>query len=165
VHAPEGYECPFCAVVRGEEREPPGTRQTDVVLRSPTTTAWIGKRWWENNAGHVIVVPNVHVENMYELPRELAGDIHESARAVALAMKRAYRCDGISTRQHNEPGGDQDVWHYHLHVFPRYEGDGLYGSSYRETTPEERRPYAERLRDELAQLSRPPELSVARVAE
>jgi histidine triad (HIT) family protein len=150
VHAPEGYDCPFCAVARGESREPPGTQQDDVVLRSPTTTAWIGKRWWENNAGHVIVVPNLHVENMYDLPRELAGDIHEAARQVALALKAAYGCDGISTRQHNEPGGDQDVWHYHLHVFPRYAGDRLYGSSHRETTPDERRPYAERVRLALA---------------
>jgi histidine triad (HIT) family protein len=150
VHAPKGYECPFCAVVRGESRPTPGTQQDDVVVRSPTTTAWIGKRWWTNNAGHVIVVPNLHVENMYELPRELAGDVHETARVVALALKQAYGCDGISTRQHNEPDGGQDVWHYHLHVFPRYEGDGLYGSPYRETTPEERLPYAERLRAELA---------------
>jgi histidine triad (HIT) family protein len=148
-HAPAGYVCPFCAVVRGESRPAPGTQQDDVVLRTPTTTAWIGTRWWVNNQGHVLVVPNEHVENMYELPRELAADIHESARVVALALKSAYGCDGISTRQHNEPGADQEVWHYHLHVFPRYEGDGFYGSPHRETTPEERRSYAERVREAL----------------
>jgi histidine triad (HIT) family protein len=61
-------------------------------------------------------------------------------------MKRAYGCDGTSVRQHNEPAGDQDVWHYHLHVFPRYAGDDLYRSSARLTHPEERWPYADRLR-------------------
>lgn len=40
-------------------------------------------------------------------------------------MKAAYGCDGVSTRQHNEPAGDQDVWHYHLHVVPRWHGDAL----------------------------------------
>jgi histidine triad (HIT) family protein len=149
MHAPADYDCPFCAVVRGEERAPPGTQQADVVFRSPTTTAWIGTRWWVNNVGHVLVVPNAHVEDMYELSRDQAGDIHESARAVALAIKRAYGCDGISTRQHNEPGADQEVWHYHLHVFPRWHGDGLYGSRARLTTREEREPYAERLRRSL----------------
>jgi histidine triad (HIT) family protein len=149
VHAPDGYECPFCAVVGGEPREPPGTQPEDVVLRTATTTAWIAKRWWVNNEGHVLVVPNEHVENMYELPRELAGDVHETARVIALALKRGYGCDGISTRQHNEPHGGQDVWHYHLHVFPRYEGDELYGSPHRETTPAERKPYADRLRAAL----------------
>jgi histidine triad (HIT) family protein len=67
-----------------------------------------------------------------------------------LALKKAYACDGVSTRQHNEPAGGQDVWHYHLHVFPRFAGDDLYRSGYRETTPDERRPYADRLREALA---------------
>ena len=151
MHAPEGYDCPFCAVIRGEDRNPPGTQQSDVVLRSLATTAWINTRWWANNVGHVLVVPNRHVENIYELTGEQAGDIHETARAVALAMKNAYDCDGISTRQHNEPGADQEVWHYHLHVFPRYKGDNLYGSPFWETTVGERRPYALRLRDALSQ--------------
>jgi histidine triad (HIT) family protein len=149
MHAPPGYDCPFCAVIRGDNRDRPGTQQADVVLRGPTTTAWISTRWWLNNPGHVIVVPNRHIENMYELPRELAGDIHESARLIALALKSAYSCDGVSTRQHNEPAGYQDVWHYHLHVFPRYEGDDLYGSPFRKTIPEERRPFGERLIDAL----------------
>jgi hypothetical protein len=45
---------------------------------------------------------------------------------VATAMKTLYRCSGVSTRQHNEPDGNQDVWHFHQHVFQRYPGDDLY---------------------------------------
>lgn len=147
-HAPLDYECPFCAVVRGEER-PPWTFRDDVVWRVGASTAWVNRRWWANNPGNVVVVPNRHVENIYELDRELAAEVHETARRIALAMKDAYGCGGTSTRQHNEPAGDQEVWHYHLHVFPRWDGDDLYRSEYRETTPEERRPYAERLRAAL----------------
>lgn len=106
-------------------------------------------RWWENNPGNVVVVPNRHVENMYEVDRELAGAVHEAARWIALAMMEGYECEGVSTRQHNEPAGYQEVWHYHLHVFPRWEGDDLYGSAHRITTADERRPYAERLRRSL----------------
>ena len=124
--------------------------QNDVVQSDGKTTAWINGRWWAKNPGNVIVVPNRHVENIYELERDAAGDVHEAARRIALGMKSAYGCDGISTRQHNEPGGDQEVWHYHLHVFPRWHGDDLYGSAYRLTTPEERAPYAARLRAALA---------------
>ena len=148
-HAPPGYVCPFCAVVRGEDNAP-YTLQADVVDRTEATTAWICPRWWERNAGHVLVVPNEHVENIYSLPRELAADVHETARRVALALKHAYGCAGVSTRQHNEPAGYQEVWHYHLHVFPRYEGDNLYGSPWRDTTPDERLPYAVKLRRSLA---------------
>jgi histidine triad (HIT) family protein len=120
-----------------------------VVERTESTTAWIGSRWWERNPGHVIVVPNEHIENMYCLPPELAAEVHETARRIAFALKEAYGCQGISTRQHNEPAGYQEVWHYHLHVFPRYDGDKLYGSAWRNTTPEQRRPYAELLRGAL----------------
>ena len=148
-HEPPGYVCPFCAIVRGAGT-PPFTVQDDVVDRTETTTAWIGSRWWDRNAGHVIVVPNEHIENMYGMPRELAADVHETARRIALALREAYGCQGISTRQHNEPGGDQEIWHYHLHVFPRYVGDDLYGSPWRITMPEERLPYAENLRGALA---------------
>ena len=147
-HAPPGYDCPFCAVVHGEER-PPWTFRDDVVWHDGASTAWVNRRWWANNPGNVVLVPNRHVENVYELDRELAADVHETARRIALALKEAYGCGGVSTRQHNEPAGDQEVWHYHLHVFPRWEGDDLYRSAYRLTSREERRPYAERLRAAL----------------
>ena len=147
-HAPPGYDCPFCAVVRGLAR-PPWTLPSDVVHRDDETTAWVNARWWENNPGNVVVVPNRHVENIYELDGALAGAVHEAARRIALAMKDAYGCDGVSTRQHNEPGGDQEVWHYHLHVFPRWHDDDLYGSTYRLTEPDERVPYADGLRRSL----------------
>jgi histidine triad (HIT) family protein len=146
-HAPPDYECPFCAVVRGEDT--PWTKQSDVVYRDATVTAWVNSKWWENNPGGVVVVPNRHVENIYELDRDLGASTHDMARRIALAMKHAFACDGVSTRQHNEPAGDQEVWHYHLHVFPRFAADDLYGSRARLTTAEEREPYAAALRSAL----------------
>lgn len=148
-HESSGYECPFCAIVAGRG-ESPSTVQADVVDRTGSTTAWIASRWWERNAGHAIVVPNDHVENMYAVGPELAGAIHETGRRIALALRHAYGCEGISTRQHNEPAGYQEIWHYHLHVFPRSEGDDPYGSPWRDTTPDERRPYATLVRQTLA---------------
>jgi histidine triad (HIT) family protein len=148
-HAPAGYDCPFCAVARGEER-PPWTFRDDVVWGDGACTAWVNRRWWVNNPGNVVLVPNQHVENIYDLDRELGAEVHEAARRIAVAMKAAYGCGGISTRQHNEPAGDQEVWHYHVHVFPRWAGDDLYRSEHRLTTLDERRPYAERLRAALA---------------
>ena len=74
----------------------------------------------------MIVVPTAHSENLYEVPYDVGGDLFAAARRAALALKAAYGCPGTSTRQHNEPGGDQEVWHFHWHVFPRWPGDGLY---------------------------------------
>ncbi len=66
-------------------------------------------------------------------------------------MKAAYGCDGVSTRQHNEPAGNQDVWHFHLHVFPRYVDDQLYLRSAERTptSPPQRLPYAVKLKRAL----------------
>jgi len=152
-HAPPGYDCPFCRVVGGEDLSGMFSRQSDVVLRTPLATAFVCARWWPRNEGHVLVVPNAHVENLYALEPPLLGHVHEVVRRVALALREAYPCEGVSTRQHNEPASQQDVWHFHCHVFPRYAGDGLYERSneYRWTTPEERAPYAEKLRAWLTQ--------------
>jgi histidine triad (HIT) family protein len=145
-HQPPDYQCPFCAVAAGRELPGAYTQPADVVYRDAEVTAFIAAAWWPNNRGHVIVIPNQHCENVYDIPDALLAAVQLAGKRVALALRAAYSCDGTSFRQHNEPGGYQDVWHYHLHVFPRYLGDNLYGSARRWTTPEERRPYAERLR-------------------
>jgi histidine triad (HIT) family protein len=152
-HAPEDYDCPFCRVAEGRiDSAKMWTQPSDVVYRDEHTAAFLSARWWVNNVGHVMVIPKEHVENIYDLRGELAGHIHETARKVALAFKALYGCEGTSTRQHNEPAGYQEVFHYHLHVFPRYSGDNLYTSSYRLSTVEERLPYAEKLRGYLGHL-------------
>jgi histidine triad (HIT) family protein len=121
------------------------------VWRDERTTAFISPRWWPKNHGHVLVIPNEHVENLYAIDDELLCAVYSTAKRVAIGLKAAYECDGTSTRQHNEPAGDQDVWHFHVHVFPRYDGDRLYQrhEEKRWTTPAERAPYAAELRAAL----------------
>ncbi len=149
-HAPEDYRCPFCAVVRGDfNPDFVWSRESDVIVRTPLAVALIAADSWPNNSGNALVIPSEHFENIYDLPLEFATEIHRLARALALAMKTVYRCDGISTRQHNEPAGNQDVWHFHTHVFARYANDDLYKSD-RQASPEvERAIFAQRLRDYL----------------
>jgi histidine triad (HIT) family protein len=149
-HEPEGYVCPFCLVAAGQDDADIWTKQSDVIYRDETVTAFIAASWWPANAGHVLVVPSQHYESIYDIPDEVLGAVQVVGKRVAIALKAAYGCDGTSFRQHNEPHGDQEVWHYHLHVFPRYENDELYRSGKRNTTPEERLPYAETLRPLLS---------------
>jgi histidine triad (HIT) family protein len=124
-HAPEDHVCTFCAIASGGDG--PRTKQTHVVARSADMTSFIASHWWPGNPGHVLVIPNRHVENIYEFPDELGEPLMVMTRRIAVAVKTAYGCDGVSTRQHNEPAGNQDMWHFHQHVFPRWEGDDLYG--------------------------------------
>jgi histidine triad (HIT) family protein len=148
-HEPAGYRCPFCVLLGGGETE--ANTQRDIVRRGDLATALISPRWWPNNHGHVLVVPNAHYEHLYDLPDGYGHAVHDLVRQIAVALRSSYGCQGISTRQHNEPAGNQDAWHYHVHVFPRYPDDNLYGSEpYPEfVSAERRRPYADKLRGYL----------------
>jgi histidine triad (HIT) family protein len=150
-HEPSGYDCPFCRIATGQDCEANWTKQSDVVWRDELVTAFINSAFWPNNPGHVLVIPNEHFENVYDVSDAALAAVQIAGKRIALALKAAYGCDGTSFRQHNEPAGYQEVWHYHLHVFPRYHGDDLYLRSHerRFVTPAERVPYAEKL---LAQL-------------
>ncbi|WP_066496925.1 HIT family protein [Abyssisolibacter fermentans] len=148
-HEPENYNCPFCLLVKGIENENVLTKQGDIIYSDEFITAFISAGWWPNNKAHVLIIPNKHYENIYDLPNHLSSRIHELERIIAIALKEVYKCDGVSSRQHNEPEGNQDVWHYHLHVFPRYRDDNLYLTSRQLSKPEDRIGYARHLREFL----------------
>lgn len=149
-HAPENYKCPMCAIVKGIEGDKfPETKQKDVVYKDKFMTAFISSHWRTNNPGDVLIIPNEHWENVYDIPNRLVCSVQNTAQKIAIAIRETYKCDGITIRQHNEPAGGQDVWHYHAHVYPRYENDNL-DRTYPDkkfSDPEKRIPYAEKLKD------------------
>lgn len=122
-HAPKNYKCPICLGVKGIESDDTLLKQADLVYRDDLVSVFINSFWIRTVEGHVIVVPNKHVENIYEMPDEIGHRISEVSKKIAKAMKTAYKCDGITLRQNNEPAGNQHAFHYHLHIYPRYEGD------------------------------------------
>lgn len=146
-HEPTSYICPICNLVNGNESE--YNKKSDIVYQDENTIALINPKWWINNPGHVIVTTLKHYENIYDIPDHLLGFVNITAKKIALAMKATYHCAGVSTRQHNEPAADQSLWHYHMHVFPRYPDDNLYlnTNQKRYVTAEERIPYATKLRN------------------
>ncbi|MFD7025791.1 HIT family protein [Promicromonospora sukumoe] len=99
-----------------------------MVHRDEKVFAIIAPRWWPRNAGHVLIIPVAHHENLYGLPADDGHAVFDVTQRLARAMRTAYGCAGVSTRQHNEPAGNQDVWHFHQHLFPRYPGDDLDGT-------------------------------------
>ena len=151
MHAPPDYDCPFCKIVSGKYDQI-ASEPVDVVMQNDTITAFVASHQWPNNQGHVLIVPNEHFENLYSLPPRFAEPIHDATQRIAVALKSAFGCTGTSTRQHNEPDGGQDVWHYHVHVFPRYEGDNLYGSKRQRAEPENREKQAAMIREALSQV-------------
>lgn len=151
-HEPENYDCPFCLAIQGVENEKVLTKQQDIFYKDEYVTALVSAQWWPKNKGHVIIIPNTHFENLYDIPNDALHHVYDLAKRVAIGLKETYRCDGVSTRQHNEHFGGQDVWHFHMHVFPRYTNDNFYPTINEriDTTPEERLFYCQKLRDFFA---------------
>ena len=146
-HEPSNYNCPFCNILKGQYDE--YSSKDDIVYQNEFATAKISPKWWTNNPGHVLVVPNKHCENIYNIPEDTLAEVYKVVQKVAIAIRSTYDSDGTSTRQHNEPAGNQDVWHFHVHVFPRYINDGLYQNhdNKKFVSSEERTPYAAKLRE------------------
>ena len=145
-HAPAGYECPFCQIA---DTLPAATPEPAVVLVEPRVFALVPHSHYGGIRGNCLVVPRLHYENVLEIPEDLGTDFFRATRRLASAMLKVFGCEGISTRQHNGPAGDQDVWHYHLHVFPRWHGDGLHGGRKERYSTEARVETASRLRSAL----------------
>jgi histidine triad (HIT) family protein len=142
-HEPENYTCPFCSVIESAKDSLEGT---DVIYQDADVTACLSLNRWKKNPFEVLIVPNRHIENLYDLPLELAPALQKLTREMAIALKGLTRCAGISTRQHNEPAGDQDVWHYHIHLTPRFDGDRFYENRKIPFPESERMVVAEHLR-------------------
>jgi histidine triad (HIT) family protein len=106
--------CWACRVLSGET---PGS----IVAETQEVVALINP--FPLSSGHTLVVPRRHIRDLYELPDELAGPILSMASRVARAAKREFGAEGMTLRQNNEAASDQHLFHFHLHVIPRFEGD------------------------------------------
>jgi histidine triad (HIT) family protein len=144
-HQPAGYRCPFCSIVSGGEDE------RLIVLRDDTVVAVLALQQQIGNHGALLVFPKCHIENLYAVPDALGSSLFTATRRMAIALKEAFDCDGITIRQNNEPAGDQDVWHYHVHVVPRYIHDNFHHEPRFAMPVAERIAYAERLRKVLGE--------------
>ncbi|MEU7819770.1 HIT domain-containing protein [Catellatospora sp. NPDC049133] len=104
---PAGYQYPFCDLLAGQGdgiNEP-----EDIVRRTEDAAALIAPRRWPNNLGHVLVVPTGHYENLYAIPTDAYRAVGDLVHEVAVAIRETYGCEGVSTRQHNEPAGHQSA--------------------------------------------------------
>ena len=74
--------------------------------------------------GHALIIPKEHYSNIYELPEDKAGEVFKLARKMAVQMKETLKCDGFNVVQNNGEIAGQTVFHFHMHLIPRYIGDG-----------------------------------------
>lgn len=74
--------------------------------------------------GHALIIPKDHYKNIYELPEETAGEVFKLAKKLAIKMTDKLGADGFNIVQNNNEVAGQSVFHFHMHLIPRYEGDG-----------------------------------------
>ena len=107
-------ECIFCKIANGEI--PSATLYEDEKFRVILDLGPATK-------GHALILPKSHYENLYELPEGLAGDAMVLAKKVITEMKEVLKCDGYNVVQNNGEAAGQTVFHFHMHLIPRRDGD------------------------------------------
>lgn len=108
-------DCIFCKIANGEI--PSKTLYEDDDFRVILDLGPATK-------GHALILPKEHYANLYELPDELAAKVMKLAKKMALRMTDKLGCDGFNLVQNNGEIAGQTVFHFHLHLIPRYEDDG-----------------------------------------
>ena len=76
-------------------------------------------------AGHTLVIPKAPARNILDISEEDYRHVGSAVRTVARAAKTAFAADGITVQQFNEHAGGQVVFHLHVHIMPRHNGDSL----------------------------------------
>ena len=109
-------DCIFCKLANG-------IFDTNIVYEDDNFTAIMDIS--PAAIGHVIVLSKEHAKNIFELPSHLVGEGHKVAQKIAKAIKEVTGCDGVNILQNNEEAAGQTVFHYHIHVIPRFKDDNI----------------------------------------
>ncbi|MEY9930687.1 histidine triad (HIT) family protein [Catenulispora sp. GP43] len=109
-------ECVFCEIVAGRA---PAYR----VMEDDHTVAFLDIR--PAAPGHTLVVPRAHVRDMWDISDDAHTHVASMARQVALLLKDVFEPDGVNVRVNSGAAAGQDVFHFHTHVIPRRQADGL----------------------------------------
>ena len=113
----ETVECVFCELLSGE-------REVSMVHQDDLCSAFMDIQ--PVNPGHVLVVPNRHAPYLAELYEEEGAQIFRVAQRLTAALRKSgVKCEGVNFFLADGEAAMQEVFHVHLHVFPRYAGDGF----------------------------------------
>lgn len=107
--------CIFCKIANGEI--PSKTLYEDDKFRVILDLGPATK-------GHALILPKEHYANLYELPEELAGEVMKVAKKEMIKMTERLGCEGFNLIQNNGDMAGQTVFHFHMHMIPRYQADG-----------------------------------------
>ena len=108
--------CIFCKIV---QKQAPAS----IIYEDETVIVFLDIR--PLNMGHTLVIPKPHYVDIFDIPENLLLQVHKVAKQIAPAIKKATNADGISIIQQNGKAAGQDIFHLHVHVVPRFDGQKL----------------------------------------
>jgi histidine triad (HIT) family protein len=108
--------CIFCKIVQKQA-------SSSVIYEDESVMAFLDIR--PVNEGHALIIPKEHYEQIFDIPSDLLGKVHQVTKTVALAVQKTVNADGISIVQQNGRAANQDIFHLHVHVIPRYAGEKM----------------------------------------
>ncbi len=108
--------CVFCRIVAG-------AMQCALITEDDATLAFMDIH--PANEGHCLVIPKRHYGTIFDIPPDTFAQIGRTAARIAVAVRNALNPAGLSLVQANGTAAGQTVWHLHVHVLPRRDGDGL----------------------------------------
>ena len=73
--------------------------------------------------GHALILPKEHYANIYEIDEEILAKAYKLAKKLAIVMTEVFQADGFNLLQNNNEAAGQSVFHFHIHLIPRYKGD------------------------------------------
>jgi len=109
-------DCVFCRIVRGEA-------PADVVYEDDKAMAFMDIN--PATPGHTLLIPKQHFRNVFDLDEEVAAHLMRVAVRLAPVIKEAMGADGLNILNANERAAFQSVFHFHLHLIPRWFDDGI----------------------------------------
>ena len=110
----KNQDCIFCKIANGSI--PSATLYEDKDFRVILDLGPAAK-------GHALILPKEHYPNLYELPDEVAAKALVLAKKIAKQLTETLKCDGFNIVQNNGVCAGQTVFHFHIHLIPRYEND------------------------------------------
>jgi histidine triad (HIT) family protein len=110
--------CPFCRLVAGE-------LPSYQVFSDEAAVAFLDAR--PASPGHTLVVPRRHVEHLWDADADTVAAVARTIHATAALLRDRLEPDGLTMRQNTGAASGQDVFHLHVHLVPRWHGDGHIG--------------------------------------
>ncbi len=108
--------CIFCKIVG---KQAPAS----IIYEDESVMAFLDIR--PLNLGHALVIPKAHYFDIFDIPANELTNVHNVVKMVSCPIKKATGSDGISIIQQNGRAAGQDIFHLHVHVVPRFEGQKM----------------------------------------